>query len=207
MSTPRPDARPEVLLIDCYPDGWKDRVHHFVRTINRSGMVSITVDYRAARRDLPLPRFGGAVVTGSPAMLSERAPRAGLGELVESLSCPVLGVCFGHQLLGHMTGVPVHRGEKHERIERVRLRKPHFLFAGLGDGFEMLESHEEFLDRAEAEGAGWEVLAESDSCPVEAMARRDRPWYGVQFHPERSKEAGDVLVENFVRSLAAAGNG
>ena len=53
--------------------------------------------------------------------------------------------------------------------------------------------------RTSATGSRWEVLAASDSCPVEAMRHRTKPWYGVQFHPEQSKQTGEKLVSNFVR--------
>jgi len=188
----------EILLIDCYPDDWKNRVPHYLRVLNAAGRVGVTVDYRSISAGMRLPRFDAAVITGSPMMLSEVEPPANLAAFVNSLSCPILGICYGHQLLGRLSGAPVHSGERIERKEKVRQLRTSPLFEGLGQEFEMLESHREYLDRASVEGCGWELLAQSDSCPVEAMRHTVKPWIGVQFHPERSDEPGAVLVRNFV---------
>jgi len=188
----------EILLVDCHPDDWKNRVPHYLRVLNAAGRVSITVDYRSVSASFTLPGFHAAVITGSPMMLSESEPPDNLAAFVQGLSCPVLGICYGHQLLGRLSGAPVHSGERIERKERIRQLRPSPLFEGLGPEFEMLESHREYLDRAAIEGCGWELLAQSDSCPVEAMRHTVKPWFGVQFHPERSDEPGAVLVRNFV---------
>ena len=189
----------EVLLIDCHPDDWKDRLVHYLRVLNAAGRVSATVDHRSVNAGFPVPSVQAAVITGSPMMLAEELPRAGLCEFVQSLTCPVLGICFGHQLLGLLSGSKVYRGEKIEGIRTVRAIGSDPLLSGLDGEVDFLESHQEFLKKEEVEASGWEVLAASDSCPVEAMRHRTKPWYGVQFHPEQSKQTGEKLVSNFVR--------
>ncbi|MEO0081131.1 MAG: gamma-glutamyl-gamma-aminobutyrate hydrolase family protein [candidate division WOR-3 bacterium] len=189
----------EVLLVDCYPDNYKDRVPHYIRAINASGRVAVTVDYRSVRAGYRLPPVQAVVVSGSPMMLSETDPPERLTAFVLSLDRPVLGICYGHQLLARLAGARVYRGERIERIETIRVSKPHPIFTGLGNRFPMLESHCEYVLPNEVESAGFEVLATSSSCPVETIRHRTRPWFGVQFHPERSAEQGTTLVSNFVR--------
>lgn len=191
----------EVLLIDCHPDSWKDRLPHYLRVLNETGRVSVTVDYRSVGSGFPVPRVDAAVITGSPMMLSEQRPPSGLAEFVRGLSCPVLGICFGHQYLALLTGSAVYRGDKIEGLSPVQVLSQHPLFAGLCRAPEMFESHSEYVKREEVESCGWEVLAVSDSCPVEAMHHRTRTWYGVQFHPERSGRNGAAFMRNFLSSV------
>lgn len=188
----------EVLLVDCYPDNWKDRIPHYTRLFEQIGRQGMVVDYRVVGAGYPVPSVDAAVVSGSPMMLSEQSPPAGLADFVRELECPVLGICFGHQLLGMLSGAAVRSGERIEGFRSVRVVKQDSLFEGLPGEVSLLESHREYLVREEVEDLEWEVIAVSDFCPVEAMRHTVRRWYGVQFHPERSGPSGDAVVRNFL---------
>jgi GMP synthase (glutamine-hydrolysing) len=144
-----------------------------------------------------IEEFSAVMLTGSQWMLAGTEAPPALHEFVRSLNLPVLGICFGHQLLAQAFGGRVLAGAVVERHETILVGTGEPLFHGLGPEVEMLESHREFVDRASVENAGWLVDATSVSCPVEAMHHSERPLYGVQFHPERSGPNGEKLVRNF----------
>ena len=131
------------------------------------------------------------VVTGSSSSVTEmtlwmQAACIRLRRVVER-GKPVLGICFGHQLLAHAFGgrvTPNPRGRETGTIE-VRVDAPDALFEGLGDSFRVQTTHVDSVVRL-PEGA--RVLAHSALEPVGAFALGERTRC-VQFHPELDHEA------------------
>ena len=113
---------------------------------------------------------------------------------------PILGICFGHQLVGLAFGSIVHStGKMLEGYYVVRKTQDDALFLELQDEFLLMESHEEYVDEVPYE---FEKIADSPTCSIEAMRHRMRPIYSVQFHPERFDDkhpAGRVVLENFFK--------
>jgi GMP synthase (glutamine-hydrolysing) len=192
------------LLVDCYPDNWKDKVGFYLDMLGEFSEIEV-VDQRRLGPETNAADFDCVVVTGSPMMLTDREPPEHLAEFVRGLKVPALGICFGHQLLGVATGAQVGSKAMLEDWETIRVLDPGGLFNGMGREVRLLESHREFLSADSVGSAGWQVLAESDSCPVEAMRHLKRPLFGVQFHPERSGESGRQVVGNFYRNVVLAG--
>lgn len=145
---------------------------------------------------------------------------AGLAAVYREAARPLLGICAGHQMMAEYGGagigpigaLPPGAEDKYAGAlghvpdalqERgymaVRLRDSHPLFAGLGRRPAFFQSHYwEVKERP----PGFEVLAESEMCSIQAIAHEERPLYGVQFHPEAYDEKhpdGRVVLENFFR--------
>jgi GMP synthase (glutamine-hydrolysing) len=156
------------------------------------------LDADAVRRFAP----AGIVLSGGPSsVLDEGAPRMAPGVL--ELGLPVLGICYGLQLLAHQLGGLVERAEEREygraqlKIEAVE----HPLFAGLegGPGRTVWMSHG---DRVLRLPPGFRVLATSESSPFAAVAHVDEPLYGLQFHPEVvHTEGGRRILANFAHRI------
>jgi GMP synthase (glutamine-hydrolysing) len=191
------------LLVDCYPDDWKDKVRFYLDMLSEFSEIEV-IDHRKLGPESSAADFNSVVVTGSPMMLADREPPEQLSEFVRRLEVPTLGICFGHQLLGVLTGARVGSKTMLEGWETVRILRPARLFKGMGGEVRVLESHREFLSLDSVAAAGWQVLADSGSCPVEAMRHIELPLYGVQFHPERSGENGRQVVGNFYRHVVSA---
>jgi GMP synthase (glutamine-hydrolysing) len=153
----------------------------------------------------PLPQnasaFDALVITGSPLSLTEREPwmlRAAeyvRGAADESL--PVLGVCFGHQLLGYAYGSEVIRNPLGREIGSVEVsltdsgeRDP--LFAGLPQKLVVQATHEDIVAKAPA---GATILARNSNTANQAMAVGPNV-RGVQFHPELRPDALSALVRS-----------
>lgn len=118
---------------------------------------------------------------------------------------PLLGLCYGHQLLTHHMGGEVRHlehGEFGKTTLRIEPRAASPLLAGLPAESTVWMSHG---DTVVAPPPDFTVLASSQFCPVAAMAHRERPVFGLQFHPEvADTEQGGRIIANFVRLTGAA---
>jgi len=111
---------------------------------------------------------------------------------------PVLGVCLGHQILGHFAGAPVVVADTimHGKTSLVTHRDTG-LFAGLPNPMEVGRYHS-LLVKAEKATDTLEVTAWTDANEVMGLRYKDRPWAGVQFHPESVLTPdGPKLLANF----------
>jgi len=123
---------------------------------------------------------------------------------VASGSTPILGVCLGHQAVGQAFGADVVRAPTpmHGKVSRIA-HNARGLFRGLNGPFEATRYHSLVIERATAP-AELEVSAETDDGLIMAVAHRERPVFGVQFHPESIASAhGRQILHNFL-DLAAA---
>ncbi len=139
----------------------------------------------------------GVIISGGPSSVYEPGSPAIDRELLD-LGVPVLGICYGLQLIAHLLGGKVERGDKGEYglavLDRIR---PAALFAGLPpERQQVWMSHR---DTVRGVPPGFEILARTDTCAVAAMADETRRLYGVQFHPEVVHTTGGrEILENFV---------
>jgi GMP synthase (glutamine-hydrolysing) len=135
----------------------------------------------------------GIILSGGPASVyDEDVPTADRSLLDANI--PVLGLCYGMQLLAHLAGGKVVRASRREygradvRIEGGKL------FEGFGRGEEtpVWMSHG---DHVNAPPPGFSVTASSENSPVAAFEHRERPLFGVQFHPEvaHTPRGGEML--------------
>jgi GMP synthase (glutamine-hydrolysing) len=147
----------------------------------------------------------GIVLSGGPAsVLDPGAPDLDLGIL--ELGRPVLGICYGLQLLAHRLGGLVEKAEDREYGRAVLKleREDDPLFADARERPERVVwmSHG---DRVLRLPEGFVVLARSESSPFAAVRHRERPIWGVQFHPEVSHtEGGSAILAGFVRGICGA---
>ncbi len=146
-----------------------------------------------------LSRYQGVVVSGSPLSLTtpsewmERAAKKVVSAGLEGL--PVLGVCFGHQLIAHGLGTRVVPNPKGKElgtceVELTEAGRNDPLFQGAGPTLFVQETHE---DMVEALPRGATLLATNGACPVQAFAHGTMR--GVQFHPEMNAASIRATLE------------
>ena len=139
------------------------------------------------------------VISGAPILLSQVDPTQYLkwiGPLL-NLSVPMLGICFGHQIISLLFGGTVMIGAEQRVPVSIEKLQDNPVLNGLSQHFEMNQDHCEYATVP----SEFHLLASSDLCENEAMAHKYLPVWGVQFHPEVSQSNGQLIFENFVRSI------
>jgi GMP synthase (glutamine-hydrolysing) len=141
----------------------------------------------------------GVILSGGPASVYDKdAPHC--DARIFELDVPVLGICYGMQLMTHMLGGKVERSLKREYGRAVMaLDDIEDIFAGFDGSAEVWMSHG---DRIEQMPAGFKRISHTEHCPVAAMKDEKRNFFGVQFHPEVvHTPRGDEMLGNFLFSI------
>ncbi|HIE10751.1 MAG TPA: glutamine-hydrolyzing GMP synthase, partial [Kiritimatiellae bacterium] len=151
------------------------------RRIRELGVFSELVRFDIGAGELKERCPAGIVLSGGPASVrDENTPRCDPG--IFSSGVPVLGICYGMQLMGEALGGRVEQGRMREYgPARVRVLESDVLFRGLPREIEVWMSHG---DRISEPPPGFKVLAATEGCPVAAMGDDRRGFFGLQFHPE-----------------------
>lgn len=173
------------------------------RRIREQSVYALIVrhDISAERVREIAPR--GLVFSGGPASVhGEDSPRCD-PDLFQ-LSIPILGICYGMQLVCQALGGKVESGRSREYGRaQCRILQENDLLRGLPKEFQVWMSHG---DQVTAIPADFEPLAGTASCQLAAVRHRTRPLYGLQFHPEVTHTPmGGQILRNFVREICGCG--
>jgi GMP synthase (glutamine-hydrolysing) len=135
---------------------------------------------------------------GSPrvALESERMGRN--GEYLNKAQFPILGICAGMQFMtNHFGGATAPAKVSEFGKTTLHVDEEDDLFLGLPKSFTVWESHN---DEVSVLPKSFKVLAHSGNCPIEAIKVEEKPFYGLQFHPEvENTEHGYDIFKNFLR--------
>jgi GMP synthase (glutamine-hydrolysing) len=139
----------------------------------------------------------GIILSGGPSSVYDKDVPS-LDPALLELGIPVLGICYGMQLIAYALGAPVVRGRREYGRAELTVSEGRYLFEGFhtGESTQVWCSHGDHVDAAPA---GFEVLASTESLPVAAFANAERRIYGVLFHPEVAHTLrGDEVLANFL---------
>ena len=151
----------------------------------------------------------GIILSGGPESVTETdSPRA--PDIVFALDVPLLGICYGMQTMAAQLGGVVEGSETSEfGYAQIRRTSPGGLFADFSDetdssGRQLLDVWMSHGDKVSQLPPDFERIAETDSCPIAGMAHIDKPWFGIQFHPEVTHTAqGENIFTYFVQQICA----
>ncbi len=142
----------------------------------------------------------GIIFTGGPASVTDEGAPTVSKEIFD-LGIPVLGICYGCQLMAYERGGKVDRGLREYGKQILKAGKS-VLFDGVPETSRIWMSHTVYVS---AVPDGFEVIGTTDTCPVAAMADEEKKLYGVQFHPEvMHTEYGENVLRNFLYKVCGA---
>lgn len=165
------------------------------RRIRDLGVYSELHSNKITADELKKMNLRGIIFSGGPnSAYVEGAPKC--DPAIFDLDVPILGICYGMQLMTQHFGGRVEAAEHREYGKaRIKVENQSELFLGLPIEQSVWMSHGDLIV---APPDGFVVDASNPSCPVAAMSDESRQLYGVQFHPEvRHSEFGDALLKNF----------
>jgi GMP synthase (glutamine-hydrolysing) len=187
---------PSVLIVD-----FGSQVTQLIaRRVREAGVFCEVKPYASVTaRQLESERPGAIILSGGPAsVLEDGAPT--IEKEIFQLGLPVLGICYGQQLMAAVLDGKVEATGKREFGRAEIAAKPSALFDGLADTETVWMSHGDSITEAPD---GFEPIAQSPGAPYAAIANDAQRLYGVQFHPEVAHTPnGAKILANFVMKIA-----
>ncbi|GHH34838.1 aminodeoxychorismate synthase component I [Lentzea cavernae] len=194
------------LLVDNY-DSYTFNLFQLIAEINGEE-PTVVVNDDPALLDLRLEDFDNVVVSPGPGRPQNSRDIGLVGELLRRTTLPVLGVCLGHQIIGHLAGATVSAAPepRHGHLAKVS-HDGDPLFAGVPREFVAVRYHS--LSVQEPLPAELVPIAWADDGVLMALRHRDLPQWGVQFHPESVASGyGREILRNFAElTRRARGSG
>ena len=184
-----------ILIVDFYGQ-YNQLIARRVRECNvYSEIIPFTTSIEKIKEKAPK----GIIFTGGPASVyGENSPKC--DPEIFNLGIPVLGICYGMQLMTYMLGGEVQRAEKREYgVTQVHINNKSKLFDTFNNENECLMSHTDFVSKLPE---GFENIGYTAHCPNAAMQNTEKNFYGIQFHPEvNHTNRGTDILRNFVYNI------
>ena len=187
-----------ILLIDNY-DSFVFNVEQYVKELTNEEVRCVRNDKITLEE---IKKLNPSKIILSPGPKHPKDSGVCLEILQANLGVPVLGICLGHQAIGFSFGAKIKRLDDplHGKTSFIEVKNKEPLFAGLPDRFEVMRYHSLYVDELPA---CLSADAVSDDGVVMALSVKDKPIFGIQFHPESYfTQYGKKIVENFVNYKA-----
>ena len=171
------------------------------RRIREQQVYCELLRFDTSTEQLAARKPAGIILSGGPASVyADKAPQC--DPALFTLGLPVLGICYGMQLMTRNLGGSVTPGQAREYgFAEIEIDNPAVLFKHIGDRTQVWMSHG---DQIEALPEGFEAVAHTRTCPVAAMADTARNFYGLQFHPEVvHTPQGIMMLRHFLFTICA----
>lgn len=186
----------ELILILDFGGQYNQLIARRVRECNvYSEVVPFDITLEKIKKKNPK----GIIFTGGPASVyGEDSPKCVNG--IFDLGIPVLGICYGMQLMTNTLGGKVTRANKREYgTTNVSIDSSSLLFQGFENSNGFLMSHTDFV---ESVPEGFKNIGYTTSCPNAAMENTEKNLYGIQFHPEVNNSVnGTLVIKNFLYNI------
>jgi GMP synthase (glutamine-hydrolysing) len=176
--------------------------HLIARRIRELKCFTEIISYDTPYEEIKKLNPKGIILSGSPNSVNKKgAPFC--SKKILDLNIPILGICYGHQLLIKMLGGKVESGKVREYgKEVITIKSKKGIFQGLKNKEQVWFSHGDIVIKLPKYT---EIIAETDNCPVAAFSSDKNKIYGVQFHPEVVHTlSGDKILSNFVFNICKA---
>ncbi len=171
------------------------------RRIREFGVYTEIIPYNTSIEEIKKHNPKGIILSGGPSSVFGDEAALVEKELFE-MGVPVLGICYGMQLISHLLGGEVKKGEKGEYGKsELTVLAQNSLFAGVPEQSTVWMSH---FDEVMTAPTGF-IISGKSNIDIAAIANEDKKIFAVQFHPEVThSEYGSTMLENFVFNICQA---
>ncbi|WP_058486095.1 glutamine-hydrolyzing GMP synthase [Defluviitalea phaphyphila] len=169
------------------------------RRVREANVYCEVLPYDTSLNKIKEKKPKGIIFTGGPSVVyEEKAPM--VEKELFNLGIPILGICYGSQLMGYILGGKVAKAEQREYGKTdINICTNNPLFKNVEEKTTCWMSHTYYISEPPE---GFEVIAKTNTCPVAAMADIKRNLYGVQFHPEvMHTPEGIKIIKNFLYNV------
>ncbi len=175
--------------------------HLICRRIREFAVYCELVSFDISADELKKHNPKGIIFSGGPSSVYDS--NAPIPETeVFNMNIPILGICYGHQLIVNHFGGKVKRVNKEYGSSLLSIDNDQDLLSGIGESIRAWMSHG---DEAEEVPSGFEIIGHTQSAKAAAIAAKDKAVYGIQFHPEvMHTEQGNEILKNFVLKICGA---
>ena len=165
------------------------------RRVRECNVYCEIVSYKKAYEKIKETNPKGLIFTGGPSSVyGEGAPT--LSKEIFEMNIPILGICYGAQLMSYVLGGNVRKGDKREYGKTEILYGDAILFKDMKKNNITWMSHTDLIDVLPQ---GFAITAKTEECPIAAMENVAKNLYGVQFHPEVEHSIeGQKIFKNFL---------
>ncbi|MDD6991183.1 MAG: glutamine-hydrolyzing GMP synthase [Oscillospiraceae bacterium] len=172
------------------------------RRVRECGVYCEVKSYKTPLEEIKAANPAGIIFTGGPnSVYLETSPR--IGKEIFELGVPVLGICYGCQLMAYTLGGEVSTCVTSEYGKtETEYDKQSVLFGGISDMPEKAVSWMSHTDYVSKVPEGFKITAHTANCPAAAMENKEKKLYAVQFHPEvNHTQYGIKMIDSFLKNV------
>ena len=175
--------------------------HLICRRIREFSVYAELVPYNISYEELQKLNPTGIIFSGGPSSVYNSDAPIPENKIFE-MNLPLLGICYGHQLIVNRYGGKVKRANKEYGSSLLTIDNDKDLLNGIGESVRAWMSHG---DEAEQIPHGFKVIGHTENAKAAAIASEEKSIYGIQFHPEVvHTEQGAAILKNFVLTVCGA---
>jgi GMP synthase (glutamine-hydrolysing) len=170
--------------------------HLIARRIRELGANSVILPYNIPAKKIKKSAPDGIIFSGGPSSVYEKGAPVS-SKAILKLKIPILGICYGQQLIAKQLNAKVIPGKNKEYGKKsAKIKDKKSLLKGLGSKEQVWMSHGDSVTRLPK---GFRALASTDTCRIASFGNDEKKIYGVQFHPEVVHTIkGTQILRNFV---------
>ena len=185
----------KILVLD-FGGQYNELIARRVRSLN---VYAEIISYDRITIEEIKDKYKGIIFTGGPNSVND-STSPHYNDAILDLNIPILGICYGHQLLAYMShGKISNKALKREYGKTTLYSTNSTLFNGIPELSICWMSHNDYVERVPY---GFKITAKTDNCEVAAIENNEKKLFGVQFHPEVTHtEYGMKLISNFIFNI------
>ncbi len=174
--------------------------HLIGRRLKDIGIPCSVIDPDAAYTQIKKIKPAGIILSGGPASVFEKGAPT-ISKRIFGLGLPILGICYGWQLMAQMLGGQVTAGQQEYGPARLTIADFSDLFYGLPEASQVFESHGTSVVKLPSD---FQVLGSTEDLSYAAVGNPKNRFYGVQFHPEAfHTKKGTQILKNFATRICS----